>query len=58
MFGFLKPKSTKDKLESKHKQLLQKAFEISKINRAQADALYHEAEMVLVQIAKLETQGK
>lgn len=53
MFKLFSKKSPIEKLQKKYEHLLQKSFEVSKINRAQSDALVAEAEKVLQEIEKL-----
>lgn len=56
MFGLFKKKSEKDKLIAKYKQLKQKAFETSKINRRQSDEYEAMSHEVLVKIEQIEKQ--
>lgn len=53
IFDIFKRKSKKEKLQEKYEKLMQESFNLSKINRKQADAKYAEAEEVLKQIDKL-----
>ena len=50
MFGLFKKKSEKDKLLAQYKQLEQKAFETSKINRRQSDEYEAKSHEVLLKI--------
>lgn len=54
MFGFLKRKTKKEKLQEQYKKLLKQAFEISKYNRKLSDELTFEANEVLKQIEECE----
>ena len=47
MFGIFKKKSEKEKLQVKYKQLKEKAFKMSKINRKESDKLEVEAQKIL-----------
>jgi len=55
MFGLFKKKSPVDKLYKKHKDLLAKSHQLSHSNRAEADRLQAEAEEVLKEIDKLQS---
>mgnify|MGYP006307761699 CR=1 FL=1 len=54
MFGFLKSKSPKEKLEAKYKKLMSEAHKLSQVNRSAGDAKYAEADAILEQIKNLE----
>ncbi len=54
MFGFGGGKIKK--LQKKHKQVLQEAFELSKIDRKKSDAKYAEAEEIEKEIISLEQE--
>lgn len=47
MFGF---KSKKEKLEAKHKKLLEEAYKLSRTNRAKSDEKIAEAEEISKQL--------
>ena len=51
MFGF---KSKKEKLEAKHRKLLEEAFKLSHTDRAQSDSKTAEADEVRKQIEAME----
>ena len=53
MFGLFKKKSPIEKLEAKHKQLLEEAYKLSTTNRTMSDAKVAEANAVLEEIEKL-----
>lgn len=53
MFKFFKKKSKLEVLEDKYKTLMQETFELSKVNRAQGDVKFAEAEAVMNEIEKL-----
>lgn len=57
MFGLFKKRSQVDKLEKKHRQLLEEAFRLSKVNRAAGDAKYAEAQHIQEQIDLLQKQN-
>jgi ATP-dependent protease HslVU (ClpYQ) peptidase subunit len=46
-------KSKKEKLKSKHKKMLQRAFELSKTDRKKSDQLYAEAESLMKEIESI-----
>lgn len=54
MFGLFKKKSELEVLQDKHKELLKKAFEMSKVNRQESDRLMAQAEEIAkkIEIAK------
>lgn len=56
MFGLFKKKSPIEALELKHKKLLEEAFKLSKVNRAESDKKYQEADTVAKEIEKLKVQ--
>lgn len=53
MFGLFKKKSELEVLQEKHKELLKKAFETSKINRQESDKLMAQAEEVAQKIESI-----
>ncbi|MFP2995421.1 Lacal_2735 family protein [Spongiivirga sp. MCCC 1A20706] len=53
MFGFLKKKSEKEKLQDRYKKLLKEAHALSTIDRKQSDQKTWEADQVLKQIESL-----
>lgn len=53
MFGLFKKKSELDKLQEKHKDILEKAFKLSKTDRSASDALYAEAHEIEKKISAL-----
>jgi len=55
MFGLFKKKSEKDKLQQKHKELMQQAYDLSRTDRSASDAKTAEAEQVLKQIEALDS---
>ena len=52
MFGLFKKKSEVEKLQEKHKNILEKAFQLSKSDRSASDSLYAEAAEIEKQIAQ------
>jgi hypothetical protein len=46
MFGLFKKKSEREKLAEKYNNLMQEAFELSKINRTASDLKYAEADAI------------
>lgn len=57
MFGFLKSKSPKEKLEAQYKKLLSEAHKLSQVNRSAGDKKYAEADAVLKEIENLEANA-
>ena len=54
MFGLLKKKSEKEKLEAQYDALIKKSYELSHSNRAESDKVQAQAQEVLKQIEALE----
>ncbi len=54
MFGLFKKKSPIEKLQEEYQALQQKAFELSKINRAESDKIQMEAQEILKKIEQLQ----
>lgn len=54
MFGLFKKKSEKEKLQDEYKKLIQKAHELSTVNRAESDKVAAQADEVLKKLDKLE----
>ena len=50
MFGIFKKKTEVEKLQSKYKDLLKEAYDLSKINRSKSDQKTFEAEEIYKQI--------
>ena len=55
MFGFLKTRTPREKLQERYKKLMGEAHKLSQTNRSQGDAKYAEAEAVLKEIEKLDS---
>jgi hypothetical protein len=53
MFGLFKKKNESEVLQEKHKELLKKAFETSKVNRQESDRLMAQAEEIAKKIDSL-----
>lgn len=53
MFGFLKKKTKKEKLQIEYKTLLKEAFNLSKIDRKKSDQKTFEANQILDQLNDL-----
>ena len=53
MFGFLKKKTKKEKLQIEYKTLLKEAFNLSKIDRKKSDQKMFEANQILDQLNDL-----
>lgn len=53
MFGLFKKKSPIEILDLKYKKVLEEAFKLSKVNRAESDKKYQEADEIAKQIEKL-----
>lgn len=58
MFGLFKKKSPIDKLSKEYKELMQKAFELSKTDRTASDELYAKADELMKQIEKLKESSQ
>jgi len=54
MFGLFKKKSKLEKLQEKYQRLMKEAFDLSKINRAESDKKYEEAEKINQEIIALQ----
>ena len=54
MFRLFKKKSEIEKLQMKYKQLSQRSFELSRINRKEGDRVFAEAQDILDEIALLQ----
>lgn len=54
MFGLLKKKSEKEKLQNRYKKLMEEAYKLQSVNRSQSDEKYAEADAILKQIDSLE----
>ncbi len=52
MFGLFKKKSEVEKLQEKHKVVLEKAYKLSKTDRSASDTLYAQAAEIEKEIAK------
>lgn len=52
-FGLFKKKTEKEKLTEKHRELLEEAFKLSKVNRRQSDEKVAEAEALMKKIETL-----
>ena len=57
MFCLFKPKSKKEKLLKKYKKLKEKAFKLSRTNRKESDKIEKEANDILLEIEKLDSQN-
>ena len=53
MFSFFKKKSKVEVLEKKYKKLIKESYELSTINRSEADKKYVEAQVVMTEMEKL-----
>lgn len=53
MFGFLKKKTKKEKLQIEYKTLLKEAYNLSKIDRKKSDQKTFEANQILEQLNDL-----
>lgn len=58
MFGLFGKSSPTEKLEKKHKKLLEEAYRLSHSNRTAADKLTAEAEEVAKEIDRVKNQAK
>lgn len=52
MFGLFKKKSPVEKLQEKHKKILEQAFQLSKSERSASDKLYAEAAEIEKEISR------
>lgn len=52
MFGLFKKKSPVEKLQEKHKKILEQAFQLSKSDRSASDKLYAEAAEIEKEISR------
>jgi hypothetical protein len=57
MFGLFKKKSEVELLTKKREKLLKESFDLSKINRIEADKKFAEAEEIALKIELLQKQG-
>ncbi|MBR9860768.1 Lacal_2735 family protein [bacterium] len=55
MFNLFKKKTKLEKLDDQYKRLLERSFEMSKVNRAESDRLQAEAAEILNQIEELKS---
>jgi len=53
MFKFFKKKSKKEILATRYKKLMKESYELSTINRAEADKKFAEGQAILKEIEKL-----
>lgn len=53
MFGLFKKKGALEKLQDKHKKVLEEAFTLSKSNRSESDKCYARAAAIEKEIAAL-----
>lgn len=53
MFGLFKRKTEKEKLEEKYRKLIEKAYKLSTVNRAESDKVTAQADEILKKIEKL-----
>jgi chaperonin cofactor prefoldin len=58
MFSFFKKKSPKQKLQEQYSKLMEESFQLSKTDRTAADAKVSEAEKILKEIEKLDSDKK
>jgi len=54
MFNFFKRKSPVERLEERHRQLLEEAYRLSHVNRTESDRKYAEAAAVEKEIEALQ----
>ena len=57
MLGLFKFKSKKEKLLKKYKKLKEQAFKLSRTNRKESDKIEKEANDILLEIEKLDSQN-
>lgn len=58
MFGLFKKKDPAEKLSKEYKELMQKAFDLSKTDRTASDALYAKADELMKRIEALKSAAK
>lgn len=51
--GWFRKKSEKEILQKKYEQLLEEAFKLSHVNRAQSDAKTAEANLILMKLTEI-----
>jgi len=56
MFSFFKKKSSLELLEQKYNKLMKESYELSTINRLEADKKYAEAQGVMTEMEKLDNE--
>ncbi|GAB7257463.1 Lacal_2735 family protein [uncultured Polaribacter sp.] len=57
MFGLFKKKSAVEKLQEKYKKLMEEAYKLQSINRADSDTKYKEADDLLKKITELQANS-
>ena len=57
MFGLFKTKSKKERLLKKYNKLKEQAFKLSRTNRKESDKLEKEANDILLEVEKLDSQN-
>ncbi len=57
MFGLFKKKSAVEKLQEKYKRLMEEAYKLQSINRADSDTKYKEADDLLKKITELQANS-
>ena len=57
MFGLFKKKSKKEKLLKKYNKIKEQAFKLSRTNRKESDKLEKEANDILLEIEKLDSEN-
>jgi phosphomevalonate kinase len=57
MFGLFKKKSEVEKLQEKYKKVMEEAFKLQSINRSDSDSKYLEADNLLKEIEKLQSES-
>ena len=57
MFGLFKKKSELDKLQDSYKKIMEEAYKLQSINRADSDSKYAEADTILKKIEALQAKN-
>ena len=57
MFGLFNKKSKKEKLLKKYNKIKEQAFKLSRTNRKESDKLEKEANEILLEIEKLDSEN-
>jgi hypothetical protein len=56
MFGLFKKKSEVEKLQDSYKKIMEEAYKLQSVNRAESDKKYFEADEVLKKIEEIQAK--